>query len=79
MTVLLKKTKVKTGHTELLEHLLVQVHILQMDLDIILKELMSSKDEVMPLPEAIELDKVSRYKVSGNKIALNIRSVSIRS
>ena len=44
----------------ILEHMFEQVTELQADLDLILKELISLKDEATPLPETIDLDKLFR-------------------
>ena len=55
-----KKTKVESVDSGVLKLLLEQVTELQADLDVILREFISLKEEAMPLTEAINLDKFLR-------------------
>ena len=54
------QTKVKTVESGILVHLLQQVNKLQIDLEVIIRELIGIRHQDNPLPEAIDLDKVLR-------------------
>ena len=56
----INETKVKTVDSGVLEHPLEQVNELQVDLEVIVRELIPIRHEGKPLPEAKELDKVLR-------------------
>ena len=54
------QTKVETVDSGILEHLLEQINEVQTDLELIIGELIPTRHEGKPLPEAISLDKVLR-------------------